>query len=585
MLGYTITFSKSGEVTIYNSKDGSVPALGVKQDGEDWYWTVDGEWLLDTDGNKVRASAKDGKPGIGGASGITPTLKIEDGYWYVSYDGGKTFSTEAIGQATGEKGDSMFAQVTYDGDCLYVTMTDGQQFVIPLKRGSEEESVVASCTISINEITASTVTFKGLLDVAEVDRDFSIVTVRYSESDDFNVMNEQLPKASTVTFDRNGVFTIKLEGLTYNTTYKYCVIAKVRTREIYSDKIMTFTTSNVVAPSYYTDLSAVSTANCYIVSQSGRYCMSLASGNKWSPSLHSNIKTVAVLWESFGLSVAPGVGDLIKLVSYNDGYITFQTADRFKEGNAVIAAKDADDNILWSWHIWFTDEPQGQEYFKNSCIIMDRNLGAISAIPGDVGALGLLYQWGRKDPFLGSSSISSNVVAESTLMWPSDVRLDSSSDAIAYAIANPTTFIRYITSSWDWVPSTDNTLWTTSSNEKSIYDPCPAGWRVPDGGSNGLWVNASGFSSDYEWPFNQTNKGFNFSGIFGSASTIWYPAAGALDGGGGLMNVGEYGYHWSASPRSNQMYALIFGNDCTCNPSYDMSRAYGLSVRCVQEIN
>jgi hypothetical protein len=128
-------------------------------------------------------------------------------------------------------------------------MTDGQQFVIPLKRGSEEESVVASCTISIDEITASTVTFKGLLDVAEVDRDFSIVTVRYSESDDFNVMNEQLPKASTVTFDRNGVFTIKLEGLTHNTTYKYCVIAKVRTREIYSDKIMTFTTSNFVAPS------------------------------------------------------------------------------------------------------------------------------------------------------------------------------------------------------------------------------------------------------------------------------------------------------------------------------------------------
>ena len=68
VVGYTITFSKSGAVTIYNGKDGYVPAMSVKQDESDgqWYWTVDGEWLLDSKGGKVRASAEDGEDGAPG---------------------------------------------------------------------------------------------------------------------------------------------------------------------------------------------------------------------------------------------------------------------------------------------------------------------------------------------------------------------------------------------------------------------------------------------------------------------------------------------------------------------------------------
>ena len=126
--------------------------------------------------------------------------------------------------------------------------------------------------------------------------------------------------------------------------------------------------------------------------------------------------------------------------------------------------------------------------------MMDRNLGATSATPGDVGALGLLYQWGRKDPFLGSSSISSDIEAKSTGTWPSAVSSDSSNGTIAYATANPTTFITRNNSNYDWYytgsGTNDNTRWTTSAATKSIYDPCPAGWRVPDGGSNGVWSKA-----------------------------------------------------------------------------------------------
>lgn len=120
---------------------------------------------------------------------------------------------------------------------------------------------------------------------------------------------------------------------------------------------------------------------------------------------------------------------------------------------------------------------------------MDRNLGATSATPGDAGALGLLYQWGRKDPFLGSSSILPSTIAKSTITWPSGVLSNSSTGTIEYTIANPTTYLNFVNNDWYYngSSSTYNTRW---QSEKTIYDPCPKGWRVPDGGSNGVWVTA-----------------------------------------------------------------------------------------------
>ena len=220
--------------------------------------------------------------------------------------------------------------------------------------------------------------------------------------------------------------------------------------------------------------------------------------------------------------------------------------------------------------------------------MMDRNLGATSATPGDVGALGLLYQWGRKDPFRGSSSISSSTVAKSTITWPSEVSSNSSTGTIAFATANPTTFITYNSSNRDWYytgdSSTDNTRWTTSESNKSIYDPCPAGWRVPDGGSNGVWSKACGLSSSFDYTYNSTNESINFSGKFGSASSIWYPASGYRgDYYGILYNVGDGGYYWSASPYSKYAYGLSFRVDV--DPSDISGRADGRSVRCLQVID
>ena len=216
---------------------------------------------------------------------------------------------------------------------------------------------------------------------------------------------------------------------------------------------------------------------------------------------------------------------------------------------------------------------------------MDRNLGATSATPGDAGALGLLYQWGRKDPFLGSSSISSDTVAKSTITWPSPVSTSSSCGKVSYVTANPTTFVYVKSSPYDWhYSSRDNTLWTTSDKTKSIYDPCPAGWRVPDGGDNGVWSKAYGSSSSLSHTYSSTNEGMNFSGKFGSASTIWYPASGLRSCDvGSLICVGIYGVYCSASPDSYNVCYLDFGSFGGVYPSCSSYRVSGRSVRCVRE--
>ena len=343
---------------------------------------------------------------------------------------------------------------------------------------------------------------------------------------------------------------------------------------------------NVAATLYdAVDLSSEGAANCYIIVNSGKYTFPTVKGNSTEPV--GMVASAEVLWESFGTSKSIMAGDLISNVSYSNGVISFQTNKKYKEGNAVIAAKDAKGRILWSWHIWFTDQPQGQEYFNNVGTMMDRNLGATSAKPGDVGALGLFYQWGRKDPFLGSSSIKESIVAKSTIVWPSVEEPDSTCNTIEYAIANPTVFIKYNKKNLDWhytgVWDSDNTRWTTSDKPKSIYDPCPAGWRIPDAV---VWGKAeSAYLS-----FNSSKKGCDFSKEIGPASDIWYPASGYINNSesslvGSLSKVGNYGNYWSASPYAyNQVFELSFfdsGNIFVIGHY----RANGCSVRCVKYKN
>ena len=331
-----------------------------------------------------------------------------------------------------------------------------------------------------------------------------------------------------------------------------------------------FSTSGVV------NLADNGSANSYIVSSAGTYSIPAVKGN--SSESVGDVASAEVLWESFDAGVVYKC-TLLKGAKYENGQIYFKTADSYREGNAVIAAKDASGIILWSWHIWMTDQPQEQVYYNNAGTMMDRNLGATSATPGDVGALGLLYQWGRKDPFLGSSSISSSIEARSTITWPSPVSSDSSTGTVDYVTSHPTTFITRNDSNYDWhytgSSSTDDTRW---QSDKTIYDPCPSGWRVPDGGSNGVWKVAGFLDRTYD----DTNEGISFS--ISSPSTTWYPASGYRGSiGGALYDVGNDGRYWSVSPNSYNAYCLYFSSNGSVYRADSSYRAVGYSVRCLQE--
>ena len=142
-IGYTITFSKSNPITIYHGKDGqdgedgTTPTIGVKQDADGvYYWTLNGEYIV-VDGEKIQAEGKNGTNGI---NGTTPQFKIENDYWFISYNNGTNWTQ--LGKATGEDGkdgedgvggDSMFSGVDYKTSTDYVifTLADGTQIKLP----------------------------------------------------------------------------------------------------------------------------------------------------------------------------------------------------------------------------------------------------------------------------------------------------------------------------------------------------------------------------------------------------------------------------------------------------------------------
>ena len=345
-----------------------------------------------------------------------------------------------------------------------------------------------------------------------------------------------------------------------------------------------FYTINVIQeanPAAYVDLSANGTANCYIVSEAGAYKFAPTKGN--TNTSVGSISSVEVLWESRGTGVQ-SVGSLVPEVSYNNGYINFITPDTFEEGNAVIAAKNSAGKVLWSWHIWLTDAPKEHVYGTYGSM-MDRNLGALSSAIEEYNTAGLLYQWGRKDPFMGAYSMSANnaVKKGSSATWPSPVASSSTTGTIEYATENPMTFITANDQNYDWYytgdSSKDCARW---SNVKTEYDPCPTGWRVPDGGDDGIW-NKSTFSKSWNYTYHSIY-------FWIGDDKVCYPAAPTLSGSSGNIYqpeeaAGWSGYYWTCTPKqsssSSYIYRLhilypgyFFPTDTTSSP------ASGYSVRC-----
>lgn len=298
-VGYTIAFAKNKSINIYHGKDGEngkdgedgapgkdgengkdgkdgyVPVIGVKQDVDGiYYWTLNQEWLVDDKGNKIKAVGIDGedgkdgedgedgapgqdgvngtpgqdgtpgKDGENGKDGVTPKLKIENDYWYISYDNGESWTE--LGKATGENGadgsdgnsgangDSMFKEVTQDDTNVYFELADGTMITVPkrviLSITFVESDLKAMNTNSTREVnyTVKSATGKAVVEV--------------TSSADI--------KAKAIADDKNGL-TGKIEIITSGTIDEYSkVVVFVSNDEKIIVKSFAFLTTGIQVTEY-----------------------------------------------------------------------------------------------------------------------------------------------------------------------------------------------------------------------------------------------------------------------------------------------------------------------------------------------
>ena len=338
-----------------------------------------------------------------------------------------------------------------------------------------------------------------------------------------------------------------------------------------------------------TSLGVSESANCYIVTKPGVYRMPAVKGNDKSQKVSA--ASVEVLWETRS-DANVRVGDIVNLTGYDNDNIYFnvkgKTSSTVPEGNALIAAKDASGEILWSWHIWVTSVmPEDQVYKNGAGTMMECDLGA-ACVESDAypWSSGLHYQYGRKDPFWGDRSCTLN-------KWET-VKKNSMTGTESYAAAHPTTFITAISySNGHWLNNGDTRLWWRS---KSISDPCPPGYVRPDGGQYGVWVMASGNPNGVRGEDCSSYLVDNGSGAaleFRSAGKCYYRPKGYIDGISGALSAKElpvYSYYWSGTSTSDGLvyiYEIEIYNSSFKYDARPYSRTKMLSsgyfVRCMKK--
>ena len=271
----------------------------------------------------------------------------------------------------------------------------------------------------------------------------------------------------------------------------------------------------------------------------------ISSGAQTLYPTNENISPVAahLLWES-------ELG-LISDIELKFGYVRFKLPDYSKRGNAVIAVYDNDDNVLWSWHIWITEQPKEQSITINQTsntdhdghhiTFLDRNLGATRASLGNsptdaeiLETYGLYYQWGRKDPSMGPPSYNYGSINLNTAPYydfASDEKTAAEVTQFAQptlrnAVENPMYLIlptsQPLSYTFNWLHERYDFLWgyndITGMTVKTIYDPCPYGYRVPSSELDALFAMGSGSAGTYGYTRtitegtrpNQVTKNFFF---------------------------------------------------------------------------
>lgn len=291
--------------------------------------------------------------------------------------------------------------------------------------------------------------------------------------------------------------------------------------------------------------------------------------------------------------------------------------NRIPDGNALVLAFDEEANTLWSWHIWITGSDVETTAIETSVgTFMDRNLGAYHNSNGSTKhediyrSYGLYYQWGRKEPFVrpvdykftgdNDQELYNSLGAVVNFAYV-DAEDSEEVGTEEYAMLNPMSFVLGSKdNAYDWIYSSHNdNLWT--SGKKSLNDPCPRGWRVPD--SNMFEAFDIDEAEDLDALANVRNMyGWH---IVDKATGVkmFMPGVGRRSfENGALTNVNNYGYenvpmpwtgyYWTAGigvGDKTKARSMFFDLNTTraVNNRYDsakdMYRANGMQIRCVRE--
>ena len=412
----------------------------------------------------------------------------------------------------------------------------------------------------------------------------------------------------------------------------------------------------------------VETSNCFMMKPGTNICFNPykheAGTGGWNDRLVSGgvisadkeIASVKVLWQTKDAGTS---GDLVlgyvidnnhheNLVNVSDigdkdKALVHVKVPVTQGGNAVIEAKNSAGTTVWSWHIWVSDyvpvgldatgiaddgtrtaaikaaqgatqggvvhaydgyawvDPGGDYYKK---VIMDRNLGAtrntysLTNSLDAARAYGMLYQWGRKDPIPGSLDGTNREIDVLYNGYGEVATLGKNGSAtLDYTIRNPKSFSPNLylgADSWN------------ASGAKTIYDPCPAGWKVPlmtaadknnifkgfAMGTNSKGLGAGQWFSD-KIPLSEAY--FAVSNGLLYKDEVWFPLFRLRESGSGNLRDpwvdGKFRENylpsftmWGATASGDMGYYVEFKIEVMAAPTAAVSgKPYGFGVRCVQK--
>ena len=395
------------------------------------------------------------------------------------------------------------------------------------------------------------------------------------------------------------------------------------------------------------------TANCYVIHNPGTYKFptiygnAMKNGQKNERAYKSSKQGQQYILSPFINAYGQGITkpqidgitnacliwqdtqNLISNISFDSAnqYVKFEVNKAtIHNGNAIIAVRDNSNTILWSWHIWVTEEDltpveiENYQHFKYNILpvnlgwcgmnaevyaqrevkirikqqsgnkTVDLALNQRGHFEGDrKNGNNPYYQWGRKDPMLPSNGLGD----VDKKCFPGEtqyqfVDFGINTDEIKEYIQNPHKF-----NTKEEMDGVYYNLWSIDNDRlypnddvviKTVYDPSPVGYSLPT--SNVF----TGFTTTGEL-VNNNSALFNVKDAFDKGwlfyckpnkqgDTVFFPASGWRTRDSGLLHYMQtYGFYWVAGPYNTfSSRSLAFGSGVVNQLGY-AGRSYGFSVR------